>query len=460
MPQICFYFQLHQPYRLADYTVFDISNHSSYFDDAAQLNADIFQKVATKSYLPMLTLLKKLLLEYEDFTCALSCSGVFLEQAEAYAPEVIQLLSELVATQKVELLAETYYHSLAALYSPSEFKQQVYAQMQKVHELFGVTPTVFRNTELVYSNDIAELVSEMRFLGMLTEGVPRYLHGRDKTRVYTDLTSQLLLLLKHAELSDDIAFRFSDRNWNQFPLTVDRYLQWVEIYPEDHVINLFMDFETFGEHQWADTGIFAFFEEFVKRCSNRAWDTFVTPSTIFKNIQGKHNFDSTVPKKSKPEEKLTVAPRCLHCSHTLDHFSYDAQKSVCRYCGTRQVLSKNVLRFLNNGEYFSDVLPHYDVPVPISWADVDRDLTAWIDNPFQKDTISKLYAIESKVLKSDDQVLITDWRRLQTSDHFYYMCTKWSADGDVHAYFSPYRSPYEAYRRYSIVLADLLERVG
>lgn len=413
MPQLCMYFQLHQPYRLADYSIFDLSNHHSYFDDAEHVNKLVFQKVATKSYIPMLSLLAELLERYKGFTFALSCSGVFLEQAEEYEPQVIQLLQKLVATGRVEMLAETYYHSLASLYSPQEFKQQVYLQLKKVNELFGVTPTTFRNTELVYSNQVATQVADLKFKGMLTEAVPRYLHQRDKTKVYVDLAGKLPLLLKHAELSDDLAFRFSDKNWNEHPLTVEKYLRWLEIYAEDHVVNLFMDFETFGEHQWADTGIFEFFAVLVERFLERPWNRFVAPAQVFTQVH-----------------------------QQIEDVEFDAEFD----------LEKDVINSLS-------LLPVYDVPKPISWADVDRDLTAWIDNAFQQDTISKMYALEKKVLASADQQLIDDWRRLQTSDHFYYMCTKWSADGDVHAYFSPYESPFEAYRRFAIVLADLTQRV-
>lgn len=393
MPQVCFYFQLHQPYRLADFTVFDLGNATTYFEDNQQVNRQVFTKVATKSYIPMLTLLLNLLAKHPEFTFSLSCSGIFLDQAAAFEPAVITLLQKLVQTGRVELLAETYYHSLASLYSPTEFQHQVDLQLEKIKKLFKVTPTIFRNTELVYSNAIAEQVIAMGFTGMLTEAVPRYLHGRDKTVIYSDISGELPLLLKHAELSDDIAFRFSDKSWHEHPLTVEKYLRWLEVYPADHLINLFMDFETFGEHQWHDTGIFAFFEALVEQF-----------------LKGKHNHFVT------PSQAITQTTT-------------------------------------------STSLPTYDVPVPISWADVDRDLTAWIDNAFQQDTISKIYALESAILASKNQTLISDWRKLQTSDHFYYMCTKWSADGDVHAYFSPYDSPFEAYRRFSIVLADLEGRL-
>lgn len=424
MPTICFYLQLHQPYRLRDYTVFDVGHSRSYFADSQDVNRDIFLKVSQKSYHPMLDLLESLLTWHPGFTFALSCSGVFLEQAQAFDPAIVVKLQRLVQTGRVELLAETYYHSLASLYSPSEFRQQVYAHLKLIQELFGVLPQVFRNTELVYSNRIADLVSQLRFKGMLTEAVPRYLHGRDKTQVYIDIRGKLPLLLKHAELSDDIAFRFSDRNWVAYPLDVSTYLDWVEVYPQDRYVNLFMDFETFGEHQWADTGIFEFFKIFVERFLQRPWNRFQTPSQIFDEMKGTKMLAGR-----GYSAAVTPLPFALQTKMTAE--------AANPYGG----------------------LPVYDVPVPISWADVDRDLTAWIDNAYQQDTLAKTYQLELAVLRTGDDKLIADWRKLQTSDHFYYMCTKWAADGDVHAYFSPYQDPHEAYRRYSIVLADLEERL-
>ncbi len=399
MPQICLYLQLHQPDRLRDVSLFEVGASKPRYFSAGRSdeNRKIFRKVAAKSYVPMLRLLIELVDAHPRFTLALSCSGVFLEQAERYEPEVLRLLQRLAKSGQVEFLAETYYHSLASLYSPAEFERQVRQQYQAVEQLFDLRPTVFRNTELIYSNAVAEQVATLPFpiLGMLTEAVDRYLDGRSKTQVYQSTgTPALPLLLKHAQLSDDIAFRFSDRNWSWYPLTVDRYLDWVEVYGESELLNLFMDFETFGEHQWEDTGIFEFFTQFVGRFLEKEWNSFTTPSTVFSHI------------------------------------------------------SQNQL------------LPVYDVSEPISWADVDRDLTAWRENAFQQDTLRLVYSLESKVLQSRDVQLLSDWRRLQTSDHFYYMCTKWSADGDVHAYFSPYDSPQEAYRRFSIVLADLVGRLS
>lgn len=395
MPQLCLYFQLHQPFRLADFSVFDLSQGKSYFEDTEQHNQRIFQKVAEKSYLPMLRLLLKLCQRHPDFVFAVSCSGVFLEQAEQYEPTVIELLQALAATGQVEFLAETFHHTLASLYSTPEFNHQVTRHSELTTKLFNQTPQVFRNTELIYSNKIATLIHDLGFKGALTEAVPRYLGTRSKTQVFQSYSPQPIpLLLKHAELSDDIAFRFSDRNWTHYPLHADTYLKWLTNYREDEIINLFMDFETFGEHQWADTGIFDFFESVIAAVDQLPSAGFVTPSDV-----------------------LAV------------------------------LLPNEVTE-----------LPVYDVPEPISWADVNRDLTAWIENAYQQDTLAKIYRLEPQILLSKDAALIEDWRRLQTSDHFYYMCTKWAADGDVHAYFSPFRDPHEAYRRFSIVLADVVGR--
>ncbi len=429
MPTICLYMHLHQPYRLADYSVLDIGTSSLQFftDRDRDSNAEIFRKVAHKSYYPMLELLLHLCRVVPKFRFALSISGVFLEQAREYEPKIVELLQQIHATGKLEIIGETYHHSLASLYSPAEFAAQVHMHEDLIQSLFGMKPQIFRNTELIYSNDIAHLVSQLGYKGMLTEAVPRYLGDRPKTRVYWSNTDHKIpLLLKHAELSDDIAFRFSNKGWASYPLTVDKYMDWVEIYNQDEYVNLFMDFETFGEHQWADTGIFEFFSHFVHTFCARDWNAFVTPSQVLVPIYetehpvtGNRDTSRSVArsynkKKLRPAEKITTTPPI-------------------------------------------EAYQIYSVTAPISWADIDRDITAWRDNPLQHDTLETIYGMEQKVLSSNNYKLIEEWRKLQTSDHFYYMCTKWAADGDVHAYFSPYDSPYEAYRKFSIALAHLQE---
>ncbi len=403
MPNVVLYFHMHQPFRLKEINVFDIGHidhKNSYFYDYAGKddNEKIFKKVANKSYIPMLSLLLELVDTYDGFVFSLSIPGVFIEQALSYEPKVFELLKKLIKTKKVEIIAETYYHSLAFLYSKKEFKYQIKKQLKALKKWFGIEPKVFRNTELIYSNYIAELIADFDFLGLLTEGVDRYLHGRPRTQVYVSNTKvKIPLLLKHAQLSDDIAFRFGDKNWPMYPLTAEKYLNWIEIYDVFQYVNLFMDFETFGEHQWEDTGIFEFFKSFVHLFLQKKHNKFMTPSQVFESFY-KNSF-----------------------------------------------WRKNV--------------QIYDVPDYISWADVDRSITAWRDNSLQYDSLYKTYEIEKDILKTKDKDLIEDWRRLQSSDHFYYMCTKWSADGDVHAYFSPYNDPYEAYRRFNIALADIKHRL-
>lgn len=394
MPKVCLYFHLHQPDRLRNYSIFDLDSHQYFADENADENKIIFQKVAQKSYWPMLSLLYELILQYpRTFFFSLSLTGTFLEQVQRYEPGLLSLLQKIMRTGNVEILAETYYHSLASLYSPKEFKRQVDAHIHKVEELFDFSPTSFRNTELIYSDWIGEQIAAMGFAGTITEAVDRYLHGHSRTQLFASNTSKKIpLLLKHAHLSDDIAFRFSESHRSGQPLTAETFVHWVNAYSEQEYVNLFMDFETFGEHQWADTGIFEFFKHFVKLFQSYDWNQFVRPQEVF------------------------------------------AQADVSQ-------------------------LPVYYVPEPISWADIDRSITAWRDNDLQYDTLRLVYALEKPVLATKNAELIDNWRRLQTSDHFYYMCIKWSNDGDVHAYFSPYDSPFESYRRYTTVLADLQSQV-
>ena len=393
MPQICLYFHLHQPYRLRPYSIFDIDSADYFSNQVTDDNKVIFDKVCEKSYIPMFYVLQECIDNHPDFKFSLSITGIFLEQLTTFRPDVLVQLQKLVKSGKVEILAETYYHSLASLYSEEEFRKQVKLHTHKIQQIFEVTPTSFRNTELIYSDHIGWLVGKMKFEGMLTEAVDRYLDGRAKTQLFSSNTDvPIPLLLKHAQLSDDIAFRFSESHRSGQPLTAETFVHWINAYDQNEYVNLFMDFETFGEHQWADTGIFDFFRHFVSESQKFEWNSFVNPTQVFRSV--------------------------------------DVKK-----------------------------LPKYVVPEPISWADIDRDLSAWRDNKLQWDSLRLIYDLEKQILSSNNQTLIEDWRKLQASDHFYYMCIKWSADGDVHSYFSPYDSPMDAYNRYSTVLADLQGRL-
>jgi len=391
MKSICFYFQVHQPYRLRTYRFFDIGAKHNYFDEHE--NEFIMQRVAEKSYLPMNTLLLKLIKEYGSaFKVSFSISGIALDQFENYAPDVIKSFKKLADTGNVEFLTETYAHSLASLRSKQEFERQVNKQSEKIKKLFGYTPTTFRNTELIYSDAIGELVADMGFKLMLTEGAKHILGWRSPNFMYNSAKRpDLKLLLKNYRLSDGIAFRFSNKSWAGYPLTADKYVKWFdELDKKDEVINLFMDYETFGEHQWAETGIF----DFVK----------ALPGEFLKS--GKYKFATP----HELNEKLQPVG-AIH------------------------------------------------VPYPISWADEERDVTAWLGNDLQNEAFGKLYSLEETVRKCNDPDLLKAWSYLQTSDHFYYMCTKWFSDGDVHKYFNPYGTPYEAFINYMNVLSDFILQV-
>ena len=388
---ICLYFQVHQPARLRLYRFFDIGKDSHYYDDFA--NRTILRRVAQKCYLPMNALLLEMINANKGaFKVAFSISGSVLEQFDRYAPEVLDSFRKLADTGCVEFLSETYYHSLASLASPTEFKHQVLKHKAAIEHYFGVTPKAFRNTELVYSDAIGEMVYDMGFKTMLTEGARHVLGWKSPNFVYSGAQAPgLKLLLKNSSLSDDIAFRFSDRGWSDWPLTGEKYLSWIKAAAQnDEIVNLFMDYETFGEHQKAASGIFDFMRFLPEVVLADGEFEFVTPSQATK--------------KHRPVAEL-------------------------------------------------------DVPDPISWADEERDVTAWLGNELQNDAFNKLYDQTEKLALLNDEGLWADFGHLQESDHFYYMCTKFFSDGAVHKYFNPYDTPYEAFINYMNVLSDFILRV-
>ncbi len=391
MRTICFYFQVHQPFRLKRYRFFDIGNDHYYYNDFE--NKTIMRKVAEKCYLPANQTFLDLINEYGDnFKIAYSISGVAIDQFEMYAPDVLESFKKLVATGKVEILEETYSHSLSALTNREEFERQVKMHRDKVKEVFGVEPKVFRNTELIYADWIGEYVAEMGYKGMITEGAKHVLGWKSPNYLYCNaINPKLKILLKNFKLSDDIAFRFSNRGWEDYPLTTEKFVSWLNaLDPKEEVVNLFMDYETFGEHQWAETGIF----EFLK----------ALPNAVFKYS----NFTFSTP--SEVVAKL-------------------------------------------------DPVGAIQVPYPISWADEERDLTAWLGNELQDEAFNNLYKHYDRVKELNDPEIWKDWLYLQTSDHFYYMCTKWFSDGDVHKYFNPYDSPYEAFVNFMNILSDFIIRL-
>lgn len=390
MTSVVFYFQVHQPFRLRRYTFFDIGRSHDYFDDAE--NHRILRRVADKCYLPMNALLLRLAREHEGrFRFAYSISGTALDQMELWAPDVLESFQELADTGCVEFLAETSHHSLAFLRDLDEFDRQVTAHADRIEALFGTRPVTFRNTELIVSNEIARRAEELGFRGILGEGADHLLGWRSAHRVYRpEGTQHIKMLLRSYRLSDDIAFRFSNRAWAEWPLPAERFASWVHALPEEEdFVGLFMDYETFGEHQWADTGIFDFMA----------------------HLPG----------------ALLEAPH---------------------------------VRFRTPGEALAEADPigRLDVPYLVSWADTERDLTAWLGNPMQHAALDALYDAGHRVLASEDEALAAAWRKLTTSDHLYYMCTKWFADGDVHKYFSPYDSPHDAFIAFMNVLDDVRRR--
>lgn len=390
MVSVCLYFQVHQPFRMAKYSVFDIGNHSKYFDD--EKNKQILNKVSEKCYIPMTKMLLRILRNKPEFKISFSFSGTALEQFEEYNPKVLELFKEAVDTKQVEVLSETYYHSLSFLHSRKEFKNQVKLHDEKVRELFKVRPSVFRNTELIYNNDLARFVENLGYKAILTEGADHILGWKSPNYVYRPKNlSRIRLLLKNYRLSDDIAFRFGNRSWSEYPLTAPKFASWISsINGSGETVNLFMDYETFGEHQWKDTGIFKFVEHLPYEILKNKDNNFMTPSMIIKN--------------------------------------YDARGEL-------------------------------DVPNTISWADLERDLSAWTGNKMQVSALENLYMLEASILKTKDASLINTWRKLQTSDHFYYMCTKWFSDGDVHKYFNPYESPYDSFISFMNILHDIKLRL-
>ncbi len=393
---IVLYLHVHQPFRVRDYTIFDAGHDHNYFSEpqyhARTNNEQILHKVAAKSYLPTNRALLDILHQHPEFRLSMSITGTVLEQLELWSPEALQSFKDLVATGRVELLAETYYHSLAFFYSRFEFEKQVRMHREKLQQLFGVSPRVFRNTELSYNNDLAYWADQAGYKGIITEGWDAVLDWRSPNFVYRpSYTENIRLLVKNYRMSDDIAFRFSNRQWSEWPLTTEKFVHWANSLEHAQTnINLFMDYETFGEHQWGETGIFDFLKHLPSEFLKHEGNAFMT------------------------------------ISEAIDTF---------------------------------EPVDALDIPTTITWADAERDLSAWVGNAMQQQTITELYSMENDVLGTNDPAIIQDWRRLLTSDHVYYMCTKYFTDGDVHAYFSPYESPYDAFIAFGNALRDLKLRV-
>jgi alpha-amylase len=391
MSAICLYFQVHQPFRLRTYRFFDIGDNHYYYDDFQ--NRSILKRIASRCYLPANKLMLELIERHgKQFKLCFSISGNAIDQFEMYAPEVIESFKALARTGCVEFLAETYSHNLSSLRSQEEFARQVELHQNKIEKLFGTRPTAFRNTELIYTDTIGAVVAGMGFEVMLTEGAKHILGWKSPNLMYCNsVNPKLKVLMRNFQLSEDIAIRFSNKGWSEWPLTADKFAGWVNaLDPKHEVLNLFMDYETFGEHQWADTGIFDFMRAF--------------PTIILKKTKYRFHTPTELARKLQPVSSVQV-------------------------------------------------------PYPMSWADVERDLASWTGNDLQNDAFDSLYSIEQKVKFCTDPELLRDWNYLQTSDHFFYMSTKWFSDGEIRKTLNPYPSPYEAYINYMNALSDFILRV-
>ena len=392
MRSVCLYFQVHQPFRLRTYRFFDIGADHYYYDDYQ--NKHIARRLAQECYLPANEVLLGLINEFGSaFKVTFSISGIALEQFKKYTPEVIDSFKRLAKTGNVEFLAATYSHSLVGLIDPAEFKRQVEEQAAAIHELFDVTPIAFCNTELVYSNSIAGQVLDMGYKTMITEGARQLLGWKSPNFLYQSAPHQRMkLLLRNYQLSDDIAIRFSQKEWSEWPLTAEKYVSWInKVDAKQQLLNLFMDYETFGELQKAESGIFGFLRAFPEQLIKTGKWVFRTVSEISEEFQP---------------------------------------------------------------------IAGIDCPHAISWADEERDLSAWLGNDLQTEAFSSLFKVSDIMASCNDADLHRDWNYLQTSAHFYFMCTKWFSDGHVHQKLNPYSSPYEAFLNYMNVLSDFLIRVN
>lgn len=383
---ICLYCQVHQPFRLKRYRFFDLGHDHYYYDDFQ--NESIMRKVAEKCYIPANNVILDLIEKHKGkFKVTFSLSGLAINQFRLYAPEVLKSFKKLADTGMVEFLAETNSHSLSSLKSRSEFERQVIKHKEMIKEFLGVETTSFRNTELIYSDQIGSWVADMGFKSILTEGAKHVLGWKSPNYMYCNsINPRLKVLLRNFVLSDDIAFRFSNREWNSWPLTADKYAGWIKkLAPQSEVLNIFLDYETFGEHNWKETGIFDF----------------------------------------------------------LSHMP-------------GAVMKKTPFRFMTVTEVADMLQPisAINIPSAISWADEERDITAWLGNELQVAAMDKLYSLADKVRICGDEHIHKDWDYLQASDHFYYMATKFFSDGAVHAYFNPYETPYDAFMNYMNVLSD------
>ncbi|MEI7523261.1 MAG: glycoside hydrolase family 57 protein [Mariniphaga sp.] len=392
MKSVCLNFQIHQPFRYRKYRFFDIGNDAYYYDDFA--NETIMRKVADHCYLPANKIILDQIIKLKGkFKVTYSISGVVLDQFKLYAPEVIESFAKLAATGCVEFMSETFANSMVSLNDKDLFESQVKAHDDLIEELFGQRPKVFRNTELIYSDELGDMVQKMGFEAMITEGAKHVLGWKSPNYLYCNgLNPRLKVLMRNFRFSDDLSFRFGNKAWSEYPLTADKYAGWMASLPkEEEVVNVFINYETFGQLQHKNTGIFDFLKNLPAAILKTGVLQFSTPSEVVENLQP------------------------VSAVHVL---------------------------------------------YPISWADEERDLSAWLGNELQKEAFDKLYQLKGRMNNCTDATLLKDWDYLQTIDHFYYMCTKFFSDGEVHKYFNPYSTPYEAFINYMNILSDFKIRLN
>ena len=392
MKSVCLNFQIHQPFRYRKYRFFDIGNDAYYYDDFA--NETIMRRVADKCYLPANKIILDQIHKHKGkFKVTFSLSGTVIDQFKLYAPEVIDSFAELAATGCVEFLSETYANSFASMTDADLFESQVKAHDNLIEELFGYRPKVFRNTELIYSDEIGDLVHRMGFEAMITEGAKHILGWKSPNFLYCNaLNARLKVLMRNFRFSDDLSFKFSNKGWNEYPLTAEKYAGWMASLPKaEEVVTIFINYETFGQLQPKSSGIFDFLKSLPNAVLKTGQLQFATPSEVVANLQP------------------------VSAVHVL---------------------------------------------YPISWADEERDLSAWLGNELQKEAYDKLYQLKDQMKNCENSVMLKDWDYLQTIDHFYYMCTKFFSDGEVHKHFNPYSTPYEAFINYMNILSDFKIRLN
>jgi len=398
MPPVTLTFEVHQPYRLrVDGTKNRNRLHERYFD--SEMNKHFFKDVEENCYRPATETLLQLVNQFKDedkqFKVSFSISGTWIEQAQKWAPDLIDLLRSF-PQENVEFLAQTYYHSLSSLFEEkSEFKQQVNKSRATIQDTFGQEPQVMANTELLYNNDIGQTAAELGFKGIFTEGAPRILGWRSPNYLYSQPSflegDKNKILLRNRRLTDDVGYRFSQKEWDEWPLTADKYAAWLAA-EEGQAVNLFMDFETFGEHHWEGTGILNFLKHLPEEVLDKKELSFALPSEIISNNNSVGDFDV---------------------------FEYDT----------------------------------------ISWADMEMDDSAWVGNPMQLFLLKTLEKLENKVKALDDVEVLSTWRKLLTSDHLHNICTKTMEDGSVHDYFSYFDHPHQGFAVLSARVMDFVRQV-